>query len=100
MTELIEFLLERIEADEAAARYAATRDGKLSDHDTAGWWLGHYRHYTRHDPHRVLAECAALREVVALHTPLEGEFCCPSCGDLAEYCRTLPALAGCYREQP
>lgn len=61
---LTEFLLARIAEDEQRAAYAESRDGNLSDHDTAGWWLGHYQHYTRHDPARVLRECEAKRRIV------------------------------------
>jgi hypothetical protein len=64
---LSEFLLARIAEDEQAAAYATTR-AKVGEHAPGGWggwWIGHYHHYIRHDPARVLAECDAERRIVA-----------------------------------
>ena len=68
---LADFLLARIAEDEAAAHYAMTRDA-VNDGDWAGWWLGHQQHYSRHDPARVLAECAAKRRLIDWSAPVSG----------------------------
>lgn len=65
MTTITEFILARVAEDEATARYATTR-GPINERDTEGWWFGHYQHYTRHSPERVLAECEAKRRIAAL----------------------------------
>lgn len=62
---LAAFLLARIAEDDEAATYATNRDGVgRGAGGWGGWWLGHYQHYSRWDPARVLAECAAKRRVV------------------------------------
>ena len=63
MSTITDFILARVAEDERAAHYAMTRD-PLNDRDTEGWWIGHYQHYTRHDPARVVAQCEAIRRVV------------------------------------
>lgn len=124
-----DFVLARVAEDEAAAQAAMTlastpwratygrqvetsRDGYLvtpedehsrSDEppdDVAA-------HIARHDPARVLAQCAALRSVVALHAPIfitEGLRTCAACvgnqpGTLALHpCPTLRAFASIWRD--
>lgn len=63
--DLKDFLLARIDEDERAAHYALTR-GPVDDsgHGWGGWWWGHYSHYHRHDPKRILARCKADRRIV------------------------------------
>jgi len=125
MTDLTEFLLARIGDDEAAARAAIGSSA-------ADWQQDRYRvvfggewevaeanvqtaaHIARHDPARVLAQCAAYREIVALHSAYdctavgqEGhERCgerewCYTCGEpVAWPCPTLRALASAYADHP
>jgi len=63
-------------------------------------------HIARHDPARVLAECAARRAIVALHARYSERYeGCSSCGSVAEYgvdypCDTLRALALPYADHP
>lgn len=63
---LAEFLEARIAEDERAANYATTRDvvDDRAPGGWGGWWIGHFHHYSRHDPARVLAECQAKRRIV------------------------------------
>lgn len=62
----VEFLLARVAEDEAAASYTMTR-GDVESEDWGGWWLGHYQHYSRQTPGRVMRRCSAIRRVVELH---------------------------------
>lgn len=86
MTSLTDFLLERVAEDETVAQSARA----LQDHGDDRWYVDgpaeksrkwwvyatgekfHHEatadHIARHDPARVLAECAARRRVVELHT--------------------------------
>jgi hypothetical protein len=75
-------------------------------------------HIARHDPARVLAECAAKRRIVELHplmdgTTYRGTPCCARCTANGEYpadddytdeqnwpCPTLRALASVYADHP
>lgn len=112
---LTDFLLARIAEDEAdayawdsdaAAQVASMWTGPEPGYATvasrrpaSGWFAdGREIEDARHvqvlyDPARVLAECAAKRRIVALHSPLEDEECDPSCGDILDPCWTLAALA-------
>lgn len=73
-------------------------------------------HIARHDPARVLAECAAKRSIVGMHQPMKddgwvsgeshGYLWCSSCGSV-DYdspvpypCPTLRALAAVYADHP
>lgn len=93
MTDLAEFLMQRIAEDEADARDASHRDAEWTavDPSPAGWGaderdaellgggkpLGRFdpeyggmlvaEHVARWSPARVLAECAAKRRIVELH---------------------------------
>ena len=61
-------------------------------------------HIARHDPSRVLAECAAKRKIIGLHgaDPANDKPVCLSCGDWWDGspepfpCPTLKALAAVY----
>lgn len=81
---LTEFLLARIAEDEARPLYR--------DYDGVG-----------HVPPRVLAECAAKREILALHRRyVEGGAnydACYICGD-PHPCATLHSLASVYSDHP
>jgi hypothetical protein len=124
---LTDFLLARIAEDEAAARATTpgpwnadehsgvllangeipTIVGELDVHDDAA-------HIARHDPARVLAQCAAYREIVELHRQDEGPIArkgCRSCltdrsGFADEWepdelpCPTLRALASMWAGHP
>lgn len=70
-------------------------------------------HIARHDPSRVLAQCAANRAVVRMHGDMNSDFAsenvpsiCEVCHDYyrhdAEYwpCPTLRALAAVYKDHP
>jgi hypothetical protein len=68
-----EFVLARIAEDEWAAREAKAYGGTLEE--LAGWVeIGSDRvdkaeaHFARHDPARVLAQCAAMRKIVERFT--------------------------------
>lgn len=99
-----EFLLARIEADEAAARRAVARsEGDLWVVTGADNAVG-----VDYDPARVLAECAARRRIVELHKNT-GIDHCEVCADdgpwydrgmLAYPCPTLLALAQPYAGEP
>lgn len=94
---LKDFLLARIEEDAAAASYAATRDGDLSEHDMAGWWIGHYQHYPRHNPQRVLDDCEVKRRIVWTQ-PLEVLSANPQAWRLRDQILRLLALP--YADHP
>jgi hypothetical protein len=96
---ITEFLLARITEDEAVARTAtddrfswASVDYNSSECETHG---------TRHDPARILAECAAKRAIIHAHQILiydgiRGEVaeCIRECP--GSPCETLQALATVY----
>ena len=79
------FLLARIEEDDEAARAAVDKDGRwhvdrshplyesvvqgdIHIYDEGGHTAEQAAHIARHDPARVLAECAAKRAIVELHS--------------------------------
>ena len=133
MSDLAAFLLARIAEDEAVAREALTEHRwevsleETNDREnifyavTAGPTdddvfadMGSHRmdstraqHIARHDPARVLAECAAKRRIVREHasTKVDGERFCAICaaGEVHEMlypCPTLRALAQPYADHP
>jgi hypothetical protein len=63
---LTEFLLARIAEDEAAARAVGWTPRWVMAHDLPDAPPGIVAHIARHDPARVLAECAAKRRIVEL----------------------------------
>lgn len=85
----------------------ADRGGKTQVANMEGAWERDERaaHIALHDPARVLAQCAALRAVVALHGAYEmggGDKYCDSCGDVPQVdhpCPTLIALAQPFRDR-
>jgi len=142
---LVEFLLARIEEDEASARAAVGNDGPPTwlEDDTDGVYgvrpdvdwdevcqshtygvpnecdfnptacgismtddlvLEHARarHIARHDPARVLAECAAKRQILADHEPYDGtELCGGHDGrHTVEQCALRRVLAMPYAGHP
>jgi len=130
MSALTEFLLARIAEDEAVARDAGGDEWREADVEygrEAYSGLQVYRrngrpiaeaylldatlgrHIARHDPARVLAECAAKRAIVAEHVAYF-EVCAvcydqdaSSPGDFvmkAYPCDTLRALASVYADHP
>lgn len=60
------FLLARIDDDASHATYATTRDdvGLNKRGGFGGWWIGHFSHYTRYTPARILTECQAMRAMI------------------------------------
>jgi hypothetical protein len=103
---LTAFLLARIAEDEAAAR--AAMGSPAYDHfgddaaeETLEMALSEgcapegAAHFARHDPARVLAQCAALRAVVELHSA----FVMPM-GNFKMSTDTLRALASVYADHP
>jgi hypothetical protein len=113
MTDLTTWLLERIAEDEAAARAAqpGTWAVEMGNQLVAQFTLGEVSiadyitsgesaaHIARHDPARVLAQCAALRAAVELHG---GDYdgACMSPAHLDGSCPTLRALASIYADHP
>jgi hypothetical protein len=99
-TPLASWLLDRIEADEAAARAVPATETYRVESSAAGaspWLLAD--HYRRHDPARVLAQCAAYRRIVELHH--EGPAgSCETCSGEYLPCSTLRALASIYADAP
>ena len=109
MTDIVEFLFERIAEDEKVARAAAVpprthdegphRSVAQVDSTEDGAFIDHF------GPPRVLAECDAKRALIALHDSgpselLPGVRVCPSCGGESGQglvspngCPTLRALA-------
>lgn len=90
---LNQFLRERIAED------GGMLDCGLRDHDrsrrgdeTPDCWE---RPFTDCD-FRDKREWEAKRQILALHAPLDGEECDPSCGDIMTPCRTLATLALIY----
>jgi len=105
---LTDFLLARVEEDEAAARDGGSHNyGGVFARDNYGCLLV--------QPARVLAECAAKRAIIELHDALEDKgwqsgkdhayLWCGSCGTLDDApvpypCETLETLATVYRDHP
>ena len=120
MSDLAAFLLARIAEDEAAARVAVADSGLIDAAkraDTAAQGrAADCAHIARHDPARVLAECAAKRRIVEDHRSFDANdwphnrprLICTRCydgdnvfGDEAMYpCLTLRALAQPYADHP
>jgi len=98
-----EFVLARVAEDEVVAR-SAIADGEGA-RDWAGTEGATDAHIARHDPARVLAECAAKRAILADHTPAD-DGRCGLCSDL--YCVTpwdgicdvARPLAAVYADHP
>lgn len=112
---ITEFLLARISEDEAVAQTAA------ADNDSARWnvieivYEGIHvyarpsgldaeggrgettAHIQRHDPARVLAECAAKRAIIALDICVACDVEDQPCGHMYD---TLEALARVYADHP
>lgn len=125
---IIEFLLQRIAEDEAVAKRAAFgwgADWESTAPDDAEWsvvkaegkseMLGCedvdvINHIARHDPARVLRECAAKRAIMDIHSDRDGD--CARCSDYAWFaildggeheefpCPTIRHLAAVYRDHP
>lgn len=113
---LTEFLLARLDEDEAVAKMPSVTlmDWEFDDSTepavvAIGWTIASEvqpseagKHIARHDPARVLADVAAHRAVVALHTGDEDPDC-PPWGrrpDGSEPCATLLALAQPHADHP
>jgi hypothetical protein len=103
MTGLAEWLLEAITEDEADARLAMegfrtgewTLDGTIyAGHPESEVvdWVYHeaWGHIARHDPSRVLAECAAKRAIIELHADGRADLRYPG-DDLDDEIAGMPA---------
>jgi len=81
-----------------------------TSHDAA-----YAEHIARHDPARVLAECAAKRAIIELHGPVRDDgwksgeandyLWCGMCGSIDDSpepypCATIKALAAVYKDHP
>lgn len=120
---ITEFLLARIEEDEKVAReclepknlvpYSDDRIPAIKPEewgDLVDNYLGGPMgtHCARHDPLRVLAECAAKRAIIALHRPIEQLWwpeqvpveVCKMCDEERWECETILALASVYSLHP
>lgn len=122
---IVEFILARVADDEEAARFCAAgvgarwhivESGQTMIEDETGSEVIHYDgarnqsdvdHIARHDPARVLAECAALRRIAEIHAPTFEDFksgrrwYCTECdpdlvGSPDEGCPTLRSLAAIW----
>ena len=95
---IVEFLLARLEADEAVAQ--AISLPAPSGWETDEGWCDESGGTGRVESSvtRVLAECAAKREIVELHPEMFGH--CRGCADETFPCRTLAALAQVYSTHP
>ena len=124
VSDLTAFLLDRITEDEEVARTARVNAGHwhqdpecpdvvlAAGDDFVGDVAGPHivAHIARHDPHRVLAECAAKRRIVELHwesnargwraggAPMPSR--CAECRAVPFPCPTLRALASVYADHP
>ena len=124
------FLLARIAEDEAVARAAVDKDGRwhvdrshplyesvvqgdIHIYDEGGHTAEQAAHIARHDPARVLAECAAKRAIVDRHRRdpdvqrmIYGDiYPCTECGDADDSpmewpCPTMRILAAVYADHP
>lgn len=130
--ELLDFLRARLDEDEQVARAAkgghlrgtdqwtfgpGNADGVHTGADTPVTrftWPREGAHIARHDPARVLAECAAKRRIVERHpirvereweNPMDGparqveERYCAICGWVRDACDTVKDLASVYAER-
>jgi len=108
--DIFDFLTGQIDEDERAARRAAGRTNGVWQESgsrifcnggmiTAAW-SDDAEHIARHDPARVLAECAAKREIIAEHKPDWAGPVCVRCrfigGWVESPCPTVRALASVY----
>lgn len=129
MSALVEFLLARIGEDEESARQAGSGEWESWSHRAGGVDLRDLvenrkrfaevpsdrdEHIARHNPARVLAECAAKRRIVELHSPVEdqGATVCSECGPDEDVrfrveaygrgwpCPTIRTLATVYVDHP
>lgn len=104
-TDVAAFVLARLQEDEAAARAADVPPNGVGDfrsrcyENLGGWPVAMADHVERHDPARVLAQVAALRQVVEMHG---GSAYCEMCGDgqYSSPCPTLRALASMWADAP
>ena len=116
MTTLTEFLLARIAEDEAVARAAVDEDGRwhvdqshplyeaevrgdIYIYDEGGHTAEQAARIARHDPARVLAECAAKRAIIEQAASYSPEL---EHGDNGEWAFdvTLRSLAAVYADHP
>ncbi|MFI6368910.1 DUF6221 family protein [Nocardia sp. NPDC050630] len=76
---IVEFIEARLAEDEAMATAAGTEDhpGGPTSWDAIGPAL--LGHLGRHDPARVLRQCAALRAIIADHAPDHSDYLCTRC---------------------
>ena len=112
---ITEFLTARLDEDEATARASEFPAEWVARPDMTNQPImaGGYRiatsaasvmgHIARHDPARVLADVAAKRAIVALHSASDGRD--PSCSsidypELAEDCETLRAMLQPFADHP
>lgn len=144
MSDLIAFLTATLDEDERVAREAAvpsrSESWEITDGQREQWHTGlaiavaysvwdacidprTAKHTARHDPARVLADVAAKRAIVALHSePIHdhirwadaadqaeaaksGDLWCRTCGSVDDSpvpwpCRTVVALAQPYADRP
>ncbi|MFI2562993.1 DUF6221 family protein [Paenarthrobacter sp. NPDC018779] len=132
MTSIIEFLEARIAEDEAAARACDVPAWSIRDEPDEHLWVeglsihaadsnwdaciavADARHAVRHNPARVLAECAAKRAIMREHELDLGmrEPYCDSCAEwwmselgegppMVKYpCPTVKAVAAVYKDHP
>jgi Family of unknown function (DUF6221) len=122
VSDLVEFLLARLDEDEQAARTAGADRWRATDsgvyHDDAStqpgpFAIGRYEHLgaegthiARHDPARVLAEVEAKRRMLEAHYDYNGV--CPRCFDFSNKpvprelwpCETVRLLAPPYGDHP
>ena len=67
---IVDFLLARIDEDEMRAEYiseANPPENNRAPGGWGGWWFGHYMHYSRYTPERILAQCKAKRQIIEWH---------------------------------
>lgn len=92
-----DFILARIAEDEAVAQESALR----TPMDVALGWAAdrdYLEPYLSVDPARVLAQCAAMREIVGWHQEILTV--CQGCATARYPCQTLRALASIWSDHP
>lgn len=125
---ITEFLLERIAEDEAAARAVAQGERWWVDgpaEKSGQWWIYDTEskfpsretalHVARHDPARVLVECAAKRAIIGEHEIVQKPYLKDYCSTCADWdnaevgegppniewpCPSVRALAAVYAAHP
>lgn len=105
---LTEWLLAELAEDERVARAATTRGGSTVYTDARrGGKQAVLDHVMRHDPARVLADCAAKRRIVERHRRCDAHTvpgdcdACLTCGDGSLWpCDDVLALASVYADRP